>query len=105
MTVDVGAFSHWFDLGFRTRRQTVLSSPYWRGIGFALPAAIAAQLARPDRQVVAYAAACGAEGVGVGNGDELHRVLKQKLGSSRRHPVLIDVRTTVPALPHLVGAH
>lgn len=53
VAIDVGAFSHWFDLAFRVRRQTVLASPRWRGIGFALPAAIAARFAQPGRQAAA----------------------------------------------------
>lgn len=53
VTLDVGGFTHWFDLGFWATRQDVLISSVWRGMGGALPAAIAAKLACPERQVVA----------------------------------------------------
>lgn len=164
IAVDVGAFSHWFDLGFRAKRQAILASARWRGIGFALPAAIGAQFAYPGRQVVAvvgdgaflqamgelttavryelplvivvvnnatydieqqkmamqgfgslgtalptpdfvaYAEACGATGVRVAAADQLGGALERGLRLSQGRPVVLDVRTTVPALPHLVGA-
>lgn len=53
ITLDIGSFTHWFDLGFRTREHTILISPTWRAVGSGLPAAIAARLAYPERQVVA----------------------------------------------------
>src|SRR5690606_7566687 len=53
ITLDIGSFTHWFDLGFRTREHTILISPTWRAVGSWLPAAIAARLAYPERQVVA----------------------------------------------------
>lgn len=164
ISVDVGAFSHWFDLGFRTQRQTILASSRWRGIGFALPAAIGAQLAYPERQVVAvvgdgallqsmaelttavryklpiviivvnneaydierqkmaahgfgtlgadlpaadvviYAEACETKALRVTTFAELHAALEEGLRRPEDCPVIIDVRTTVPSLPHLVGA-
>lgn len=164
ISVDVGAFSHWFDLGFRAKRQTVLASSRWRGIGFALPAAIGAQLANPGRQVVAvvgdgallqsmaelttavryklpiviivvnneaydierqkmaahgfgdlgadlpaadvviYAEACETTAMRVATLGELHAALEEGLRRADDCPVLIDVRTTVPSLPHLTGA-
>ncbi len=53
IALDIGAFIHWFDQSFWARRQRVLLSNYWRGIGAGLPAAIAAKLVDPARQVVA----------------------------------------------------
>jgi len=53
VAVDIGAFSHWLDLGFKARTQTILTSARWRGMGLGLPAAIAAKLAAPQRQAVA----------------------------------------------------
>lgn len=166
IAVDVGAFSHWFDLGFRVRRQTVLASPRWRGIGFALPAAIGARFAQPGRQVVAitgdgaflqslgelttavryklpllivvvnnavydierqklvhegfntlgtelptpdfvaFAEGCGAIGLRAATNGDIEGALKEafdKLAHADR-PVVLDVHTTAPVLPHLTGS-
>lgn len=51
--LDVGNNTFWFSRHFRSRGQRVLVSGHWRAVGFALPAAIAAKLAFPERQVVA----------------------------------------------------
>lgn len=52
--LDVGDHVLWFNRHFRgTGRQDVLVSGYWRSMGFALPAAIAAALAQAPRPVVA----------------------------------------------------
>jgi len=53
IALDIGAFIHWFDKSFWAKKQTVLLSNYWRGIGAGLPAAIAAKMADQVRQVVA----------------------------------------------------
>ena len=37
----------------RQKEQTVLFSGYWRTMGFGLPAAMAAKLIKPEKQVVA----------------------------------------------------
>lgn len=163
IAVDTGAFSHWFDLGFRVKHQTILASSRWRPIGMALPAAIAAKIADPGRQVVAivgdgaflpsmgelatavryelpiviiivnnaiydierqkmltegfgslgtalpsvnyvaYAEACGAAGFRAHSSEMLDVAIKQGLDKATNHPVVIDVRTSVPILPHLVG--
>ena len=164
VSVDIGAFSHWFDLGFRVKRQTILISSRWRGMGAALPATVAACLACPNRQAVAvvgdgallmsmaelttavaralpltvvvvnngvydmerqkmsceglaavgttlhppdfvaFARACGATGMRVDRADALAAALESGLREAKSSggPVLIDVRTSVPALPHLV---
>ena len=164
ISVDIGAFSHWFDLGFRVKRQTILISSRWRGMGAALPAAIAARLACPDRQAVAVigdgallmsmaelttavaralpltvvvvnngvydlerqkmssqglhtmgtvlrspdfvalAQACGAVGLRVDRVDDLAGALERGMREAVRStgPVLIDVRASAPALPHLM---
>lgn len=55
ITLDVGEHVLWFNRHFRGNgRQDVLVSGYWRSMGFGLPAAIGAQLAAPDRPVVAF---------------------------------------------------
>ena len=53
ISLDIGAFSYWFDKSFWAKQHTVLTSAYWRGIGSGLPGAIAAKLAFPNRQVLA----------------------------------------------------
>lgn len=62
ITIDVGDNTFWFSRYFRASNQTVLVSGHWRTVGFALPAAIAAQLYHENRQVVAIA---GDGGVGM----------------------------------------
>lgn len=52
--VDTGDHTVWFNRIFQAQpEQEVLFSGQWRSMGFALPAAMAAQLAQPERQVVA----------------------------------------------------
>lgn len=53
IALDVGDHTIWFGKLFRPRRQEVLVSGKWRTMGFGLPAAIAAKLTSPGRQVVA----------------------------------------------------
>ncbi len=51
--LDVGDHAVWFNRLFAGASQQVLVSGNWRSMGFALPAALSAQLAFPSRQVVA----------------------------------------------------
>lgn len=54
--LDVGDHVLWFNRYFHgTGRQDVLVSGYWRTMGFALPAAIAASLCAPQRPAIAVA--------------------------------------------------
>jgi pyruvate oxidase len=55
IALDTGDHTLWFNRVFENRGQRVLVSGRWRTLGFGLPAAIAAQLAIADRQVVAIA--------------------------------------------------
>lgn len=56
IAVDTGDHTLWFERVFQTKpNQDILVSGRWRTLGFALPAAIAAKLAYPDRQVLAIA--------------------------------------------------
>lgn len=56
ITLDTGDHTLWFDRIFQAKPgQRILLSGRWRTLGFALPAAIAAQLAEPERQVLAVA--------------------------------------------------
>lgn len=52
VTLDVGEFVYWFDLGFLAKNQTVLLSTNWRSMGAGLPAGIAAAIHEPGRRVV-----------------------------------------------------
>src|SRR5690606_24497782 len=142
-----------------------LASPMWRSLGSALPAAIAARLACPDRQVIAvtgdggmmmalaelvtavnyrlpitvigprndgydierptvaakhlrplgtrprfahftaYARACGAASATGGDPDGVEDASRDALAKAGESggPVLVEVRTSVPALPHITG--
>lgn len=53
IALDVGEFSHWFDLGFMMENQEVLLSSMWRSVGCGLPAAVGAKLADRERKVIA----------------------------------------------------
>ncbi|CAG7650647.1 thiamine pyrophosphate-binding protein [Paenibacillus allorhizosphaerae] len=61
LAVDTGDLTLWFNRIFQAKpSQEILVSGRWRTLGFALPAAIAAQLAYPNRQVIAIAGDGGA---------------------------------------------
>lgn len=53
VALDIGEFTHWFDLGFLGEGQQILLSSMWRSTGCGLPAAIGAKFACPDKTVVA----------------------------------------------------
>ena len=53
IVLDVGDHTVWFNRIFTGIAQEVLISGSWRTMGFGLPAAISANLAQPDRQVIA----------------------------------------------------
>jgi pyruvate oxidase len=56
IAVDTGDHTLWFNRIFQAQpQQRILVSGRWRTLGFALPAAIAAQAAEPRRQVIALA--------------------------------------------------
>lgn len=52
ITLDTGEHTLWFNRAFRARAQLPLFSGKWRTMGFGLPAAIAAKLTYPGRQVI-----------------------------------------------------
>jgi len=60
--VDTGLATLWYGGYFASRHETTLLSGRWRTMGFGLPAALAAKLARPERAVVAI---CGDGGFGM----------------------------------------
>ncbi|MBE1442810.1 thiamine pyrophosphate-binding protein [Paenibacillus sp. OAS669] len=53
IAVDTGDHTLWLNRVFQAKQQEFLISGRWRTLGFGLPAAIAAQLEYPDRQVIA----------------------------------------------------
>lgn len=52
ITLDTGDAALWFLRNFTTKQQLVLLSEHWRTMGFGLPAAMAAKLIMPERQIV-----------------------------------------------------
>ncbi|MGG1660227.1 thiamine pyrophosphate-binding protein [Brevibacillus sp. NRS-1366] len=52
IVLDTGEHTLWFNRAFRSKQQLPLFSGKWRTMGFGLPAAIAAKLTYPKRQVV-----------------------------------------------------
>jgi len=52
IVLDTGEHTIWFNRAFRGTQQVPLFSGKWRTMGFGLPAAIAAKLTRPEKQVV-----------------------------------------------------
>lgn len=55
LALDEGDATLWFQRGFRARQQQVLLSNRFRTMGFGLPAAMAAKLCWPEKQVVCIA--------------------------------------------------
>jgi pyruvate oxidase len=53
IALDTGEHTLWFNRAFRAKKQYPLFSGKWRTMGYALPAAIAAKLLHPNRQVAA----------------------------------------------------
>ncbi|MGE7779037.1 thiamine pyrophosphate-binding protein [Peribacillus sp. NPDC097264] len=53
LAIDTGDVTVWTNRILRQQNQRVLFSGYWRTMGFGLPAAMAAKLAEPEKQVVA----------------------------------------------------
>ncbi|MFJ7827400.1 thiamine pyrophosphate-binding protein [Psychrobacillus sp. NPDC096623] len=61
LTIDTGDVTVWMNRNFRQSKQTILFSGYWRSMGFGLPAAIAAKMEKPERQVVSIVGDGGLE--------------------------------------------
>lgn len=53
LALDTGDNTVWTNRNFKQKDQSVLFSGYWRTMGFGLPAAMAAKLIKPEKQVVA----------------------------------------------------
>lgn len=61
LALDTGDVTVWMNRNFRQSKQTILFSGYWRSMGFGLPAAIAAKMEKPEKQVVAVVGDGGLE--------------------------------------------
>ena len=61
LTIDTGDVTVWMNRNFRQSKQTILFSGYWRSMGFGLPAAIAAKMEKPEKQVVSIVGDGGLE--------------------------------------------
>lgn len=61
LTIDTGDVTVWMNRNFRQSKQTILFSGYWRSMGFGLPAAMAAKMEKPEKQVVAIVGDGGLE--------------------------------------------
>ncbi|KPD08211.1 pyruvate oxidase [Aneurinibacillus migulanus] len=61
LTLDTGDVTVWMNRNFRSQQQEMLFSGEWRTMGFGLPAALAAKLCMPEKQVVAIVGDGGLE--------------------------------------------
>lgn len=61
ITLDTGDVTVWFNRNFRSTKQQIIFSGEWRTMGFGLPAALAAKLCFPEKQVVAVVGDGGIE--------------------------------------------
>jgi thiamine pyrophosphate-dependent acetolactate synthase large subunit-like protein len=83
ITLDVGSFVYWFDFGFPARKQQVLLSAKWRGMGAGIAAGIASCLATPQKQTVAL----------VGDGGFLMSMADLSLLTPHRLPLAVFLLT------------
>jgi len=75
IALDIGDSNLWFQRNFKAKHQQLLVSDYWRTMGYGLPAAMAAKILMPYRQVVCIVGDGGLE-MGLG---ELLTAVKYKL--------------------------
>ncbi|TCZ77084.1 thiamine pyrophosphate-binding protein [Paenibacillus albiflavus] len=61
IALDIGDSNLWFQRNFKAKRQQQLVSDYWRSMGYGLPAAMAAKIVMPNRQVLCIAGDGGLE--------------------------------------------
>lgn len=81
IALDTGDHTLWFNRIFENRGQRVLVSGRWRTLGFAVPAAIAAQLSMSGRQVVAIA----------GDGGVVQTLMEFKTAVNQNLPITVIV--------------
>ncbi len=81
IVLDTGDHTLWFNRHFRAERQDVLYSGKWRTMGYGLPAALAAKLAYPEKQVVAI----------VGDGGLAMTMMEFSTAVKHRLPVIVIV--------------
>ncbi|KEQ26220.1 thiamine pyrophosphate-binding protein [Paenibacillus tyrfis] len=82
VAVDTGNHTLWFNRIFQAKAgQDILISGRWRTLGFALPAAIAAKLCYPDRQVIAVA----------GDGGVVQTLMEFQTAAEQQLPIVLVV--------------
>lgn len=82
IAVDTGDHTLWFERVFQAKpKQDILVSGRWRTLGFALPAAIAARLVYPDRQVLAIA----------GDGGVVQTIMEFQTAVEQNLPVVLII--------------
>lgn len=81
IALDVGDHTLWFNRIFQNRKQEILISGTWRTLGFGIPAAIAAQLEHPEKQVVAL----------VGDGGVMQTLVDFQLAAQRLLPIVVII--------------
>ncbi len=82
VAVDTGDHTLWFNRIFQAKAgQDILISGRWRTLGFALPAAIAAKLCYPERQVIAVA----------GDGGVVQTLMEFQTAAELRLPIVLVV--------------
>lgn len=82
ITLDTGDHTLWFNRIFQAKgKQEILLSGRWRTLGFAVPAAIAAKLEHPNRQVIAIA----------GDGGVLQSIIELLTAVEYQLPIIVIV--------------
>ncbi len=81
IAVDTGDHTLWFNRIFQAKQQEILLSGRWRTLGFGLPAAIAAKLEYPHRQVIAL----------VGDGGSMQTLLEFQTAVQYELPIVMIV--------------
>lgn len=81
IALDTGEHTLWFDRIFQARRHDIVISGHWRTLGFGIPAAIAAKLTEPGRQVIAI----------VGDGGVVQTLLELQTAAQEKLPIIVVV--------------
>jgi pyruvate oxidase len=81
ISLDVGDHVLWFNRIFQNRNQDILLSGTWRTLGFGIPAAMAAQIEHPNKQIVAV----------VGDGGVVQTLMDFNLATQRNLPIVVII--------------
>jgi pyruvate oxidase len=82
LTLDTGDHTVWFNRIFQAKpKQDILLSGRWRTLGFGIPAAIAAKLAYPERQVIAV----------VGDGGVIQTLMEFQTAVDQGAPITVVI--------------